>query len=304
VLAGLGALLLSHVAAAYCIATTCDPKKQKCAVREPCEGKDCCVIEGEKLHWESRCLSFGVQENGSQLRHIPYGAADPIIRDAFGQWMKADCGGGKTPSFAMWDLGGSQGIVCDQPEFNVTKPNANVWIFRDDDWPYKDDGSTIAFTSTIYDKRTGALLDADVEINSLHMELTTTQVPRLVQKDLASIATHEAGHFLGMAHSTDHEATMYTYYTPGDLKYQSLEPDDEKGICELYPPDRDAPACTQPSPAHGFSRYCGNEPDDDRTTASCRMSAPRAEGRAGTLGTAAALVLTAAGRRRRRARER
>jgi hypothetical protein len=61
---------------------------------------------------------------------------------------------------------------------------------------------------------------------------------------------------------------MFAQYSAGDLNYRSLHPDDEAGICAVYPPVRDTPMCAEPSPAHGFSRYCGGGEDDG--TASVR----------------------------------
>jgi MYXO-CTERM domain-containing protein len=263
-------LVVARDALAYCVATTCDPKHEQCATRP-----DGCVVDGAPLHWESRCLSFGVQKDGSPRREITYQSADEIIRTAFRQWMNADCPGGH-PSFQIWDISAPYGgMVCGTPEFNSLRPNANVWMFRDNDWPYEGENSTLALTSTIFEKSSGALLDADVEINSYANTLTTTSVATGVGKDLQSIVTHEAGHFLGLGHSTVPQATMFAQYSAGDLNYRSLHPDDEAAICSLYPPDRDSPACKSPSPAHGFSLYCGGGDDDGTASVSgCSAAAP------------------------------
>jgi hypothetical protein len=297
VIAGALTCLVARDSKAYCRATTCDPK------RETCRAPEGCVIDGAPLHWESACLSFGVQRDASPLRHISFPVADAIIQSAFEQWMNAPCKGGGHPSFKMWDLGAPYGgIICDEPEFNSTKPNANVFIFRDKDWPYEDENSTLALTSTIFEKSSGALLDADVEINSFNNELTATSVSAQVGKDLASIVTHEAGHFLGMGHSLVKQATMFAQYSAGDLNYRSLDPDDEAGICAIYPPDRHPAACSAPSPAHGFSLYCGGGEDDGTASVSgCAVSLPRT-GRFDARGVAlvaAALVLSRLRRRRR-----
>ena len=232
-LVALGCTLVTHGALAYCVSTTCDPKSH-----DVCTKTGACITSGAELHWESRCLSFGVQKDGSKLRNISYELADGIIRTAFEQWANADCGGGQAPSFKMWDLGGKSGITCDEPQFNDTAPNANVWMFRDTTWPYNDPESTLALTSTFFDKNTGALLDADVEVNSFKEELTTTNDKSKIKEDFQSIATHEAGHFLGLAHSEQTAATMYKDYPPGDTNYRSLHADDVKAICYLYPKSR------------------------------------------------------------------
>jgi hypothetical protein len=300
VLAGALSCLIARDSMAFCQATTCDSKQ-----RDECPpDANGCITNGAPLHWRSRCLSFGVQRNGSPLRHISYQVADSIIQSAFEQWMGADCGGGAHPSFRMWDLGEPfGGIICAEPEFNSTKPNANVWIFQDGSWPYDDQNSTLALTSTIFERSTGALLDADVEINSYTNPLTTTSVSKEVGKDLASIVTHEAGHFLGMGHSQVATATMFRMYSAGDLNYRSLDPDDIAGICSIYPPHRDVPQCTAPSPAHGFSLYCGGGEDDGTASVTGCAVAPR-NGRNFAIsgGVLLAAALGVAGTRRRRRR--
>jgi hypothetical protein len=298
-LAGALVSTLARESSAFCRSTTCDVAHEQCAVDDATG----CVLEGAPLHWESGCLSFGVQRDGSPLRHITFEVADEIIQTAFQQWMGATCEGGGHPSFRVWDLGRKYGgIICDEPEFNAIKPNANVWIFRDKDWPYEGDTSTLALTSTIFEKTSGALLDADVEINSYKIVLTTTGVSSDVEKDLQSIVTHEAGHFLGLGHSPLSTATMYKMYSPGDLNYRSLAVDDQQGICSIYPPDRDAPACVAPSPAHGFSLYCGGGGDEGTASATgCAVGpqAPRDTSFAVVSAALAANVLCARRRRRR-----
>lgn len=219
-----------------------------------------CIVSGIPLAWPDRCLSFGTQEDGSPKQHISYDTADRIFGSVFATWMSADCGGDTHPSFRMYDIGAPVGgIVCDRPEFNDSDPNASVWMFRDDSWPYYDENATLGLTTVQYEKNTGVILDADVEINSFGTVLSTSDTN--IQNDLASIATHEAGHFLGLSHSSDEDATMYAKYVPKSLDIRSLAPDDIAAICATYPPDRNVPECTAPYPPHGFSRYCGSGQD-------------------------------------------
>jgi Matrixin len=284
-------------AGAFCRTTTCDAAGDQSG----CKTQNGCSEDGLPLYWPEQCLSFGVQKDGSPRRHISWETADSIIRVAFQQWFGATCDGGTHPSFKMFDLDEAGGpIVCARPEFNRSAPNANVWMFRDDKWPYTGQNSTLALTTITFEVPTGKILDADVEINSYKIDLTTDGTG----SDLQSIVTHEAGHFLGLAHSTVATATMNAAYQPGDMSFRSLDPDDIKGICAIYPADRDSPACSQPTPRHGFSRYCGDEPPDDPQKKGCATSraAPA------DVGPAFAAVAVAVGamnlRRKRRARVR
>jgi hypothetical protein len=214
-----------------------------------------CVTSGEPLSWASGCVSFAVAQAGSPKRNITYEEFDHIVRIALQQWLAVDCGGGRHPSIALWDAADFSGsLLCDKPEYNQSGPNANGWILRDSDWPYQDAGSKFGHTTVTFDSSTGQILDADVEINSFGLELTTSDDD--IVADLQSIATHEAGHFLGLADSSDPDATMSAAYSPASRKARSLADDDKAAICALYPPDRDVPACSDPSPSHGYSRYC------------------------------------------------
>lgn len=51
--------------------------------------------------------------------------------------------------------------------------------------------------------------------------------------DLPSVATHEFGHALGLAHTRDREAVMYASYSRGSLK-RVLQLDDIAGLKDIY----------------------------------------------------------------------
>ncbi|KAJ9562510.1 hypothetical protein OSB04_007670 [Centaurea solstitialis] len=64
--------------------------------------------------------------------------------------------------------------------------------------------------------------------------ITFSDGPGAVYKvvDLATVALHESGHSLGLAHSNDKNAIMYAYIYPGVVK--GLNEDDIRGIKGLY----------------------------------------------------------------------
>jgi hypothetical protein len=216
---------------------------------------DGCPTQGTPIYWPSDCSWFGVQEDGSPKRSVTYDTFHTLVKNAFAKWANADCGGGLHPSFEAQDTDALYGpAVCDQAEFNQKAPNANVWMFRDSTWPYANGASTIALTTLTIEVASGKIRDADVEVNSAVVDVTTSDTS--VGADLDSIVTHESGHFLGLAHSLDPTATMYANYSPQSISIRTLAPDDIEGICGIYPPAA-APTCGEPDSISGFSRYCG-----------------------------------------------
>lgn len=252
ILAALAALGLSLTAAraeAFCRTTTCSPNE--C---QPTAGCSYCLDGGLPLYWPGGCASFSAQVTGSPLRGISGALTGDVVKTALAKWIGVDCGGAP-PSLALFQ---TQDVVCDKQEYNQDSPNANVWMYRDDAWPYGS-SSTLALTTVTFNVKTGEIYDADVEVNSLQVPLTVGDTA--VQADLDSIVTHEAGHFLGLSHSCDKQATMYASYQFGETGLRSLEADDAQGICAIYPPGKDVSQCS-PIPRHGFSIDCGVEPEE------------------------------------------
>lgn len=280
-------------ASAYCRAKACDNRAAYDDVWQSEPDPECvrnangCLIAGQPLHWPQTCISFGVQRDGSRADGIDYETARSVISDAFTTWLNADCGDG-LPSFVMSD---TSPLDCGEAEYNQDQGNANVFTFRDDHWPYDDQWDTLALTTITYNTETAEIYDADVEINSAEANFTVTDDPELIVDDLSAIITHEIGHFLGLSHSENNAATMWSHYNPRETQQRTLHPDDIAGICEIYPPGRpiDENSC---EPRHGFSRTCGKPLDEG---CGVRGPAPRETGAAAAFGL---LALVWAVRRR------
>jgi hypothetical protein len=258
--------LFTRPAAAYCRTTTCDPliDESGCA---PVSG---CATLGEGLFWPDACVTYAVQSLGSPLRGVSAYELDQAMRSAFTAWIGTECPQGGKPSIGVIPLGGA---TCDLVEFNPPEmgragaPNANIVIFRDDAWPYPDERFVIARTSITFDPNTGAIFDADIEINSFDNEFSTSD--DVITTDLQAVLTHEVGHFLGLDHSTFANATMQANYDLSNLGARTLSSDDVAGICSIYAPLGEGSEVSCPNdtgPHHGFSRECGT---DARADASC-----------------------------------
>lgn len=259
-----------------------------------------CWDQGKPLYWESACVGFDIQRNAS--RQFSYEQASKGIADAFGRWSSASCatpnGGSSRASIDFRDLGP---VDCAEATYNLSGPNQNVIVFRDDAWPFRGAGNALGITTVSYDPDTGKLYDADMEINTYNVTLSMETPTPSGTYDFASVLTHEAGHFLGLQHSGDQHATMFASYAP---TMRNLAQDDVLGICSIYLPDGHrsgidgqvvASTACDPTPRRGLTNACEEKPKD-----SCFGSSITGhhETRAGWL-TAVAIAGLAVGRRQR-----
>jgi hypothetical protein len=240
---------------AFCRATTCDPSTEVCE-----RDSSLCLTTGTPLFWASSCVQVYMQANGAPSQGISFETAKDSLTRAFDTWLAADCGSGP-PMIDVQVLGP---ITCDTAEYNATQKNANIVMFREDDWPYIGAEDTLGFTELHFDANTGELWDADLEINAVTNRFSVGEP--VTDNDLDSMLTHEAGHMLGLAHTLVQDATMFATYTPGTDGLRTLADDDVQGICATYPPDR-VPSRTSCSPRHGFSDECAvDQPANDATS--------------------------------------
>jgi hypothetical protein len=295
----LATALLAPDAHAYCRTTTCDPNnpKHKCEI----DSKKC-VQTGFPLFWRGRCISFGVDSEGSPLRKISRSEALATISQSYRAWINQDCDPAEpdvqAPSLQLFLH--EDPILCDEQQYNQNDGNANAWIFSDKSWPHPAGAHQLALTTLTYNVEDGEIFDVDVEINTFQNEITVGDGQ--IKGDLLSIATHEAGHFFGLSHTTVARATMTNSYAFGDTQLRSLEADDIAGICETYPPTRGTPPCDVTRiPRHGFSPECGVDKEDEK---GCCTTAPGRPGASGAraIGATLAAVALLWSRRRRQSR--
>lgn len=267
------ATLLPSTASAFCRTWSCDPRKEACP---PDPDNPLCLPGGnpakhKRLFWPQKCIGFSLnQAASSQLGAKPFDTFQKIADTAFLQWQEVDCGGGKKPTIAFADLGAAE---CDLHQYNSSQANANLLVFKNGTWPYAGSENQLALTTLTFNVDSGEIYDADIEINGTK-KLTVGDTA--IENDLASILTHEAGHFLGLGHSPDGDATMYREYTPKSTSMRDLSQDDMKGVCSIYPPDRtNLPECN-PIPRHGLGTKCELPVTNDK--GSCSVTATCADG--------------------------
>jgi len=198
-----------------------------------------CIVEGNMLHYTSPCLKFGVAQGQAASLGLTDESFAAIVEQAFARWQNVDCGGGRHPGLQVRSVGV---IASDEPYFcDAVELNLSVW-FLEDMWVREPDA--LGYTVSVYAEDDAEVFDADVLLNL--GKITEDLQGEATDEVLLSIITHEAGHFLGLAHSDDAEAVMAATYSRRDLRGRELTQDDINGVCEIFPPRNDV-QCDTPS---------------------------------------------------------
>lgn len=274
----LSPLCVASPASAYCTLRTCqditqaqaDASDDENVEAKVCDREDNCIVEGHELFWETPCLSFGVSALNTSVLGLTPDEFHDIIQDAYQVWEGVECQGGGHPNFHV----GSVGIVDSNGNFFCEEEplaNISVWslVTR-----WSRDPSALGYTSSTHNKKDGEIFDADVELNLNKIENEHEGNYAIV---LGRIAVHEAGHYLGLAHSSIGDAVMYESYNAFELLTKELSQDDIDGICELYPPDGKL-ECSDPGYVEAGldAAACAEaaqeaEDDEDETSATCAV---------------------------------
>lgn len=192
------------------------------------------------VHWGRRCVTYGINDQGSPELPSSNGAIDPTLKAAidasFDAWTQVSCSNA---------LLVPAGVVPDTYigyEEDKGRANVNLVIWKTSEWAHSR--SAYAVTITTFDPTTGLLADADIELNSVSHTFTVTDNPALTRVDVQNTLTHEVGHLLGLDHSNVTEATMYAEAAQsGELKKRTLASDDTEALCTLYPIDSGRLSC-------------------------------------------------------------
>ncbi len=161
---------------------------------------------------------------------IPYTVAEPLgggldedaalaaIQAGFQAWEDAGCGVSFT--YAGRSASASFGGEAD---------GLNAVFLLDEAWP---DDTALVSTPALFTAGT-EIVEADLALNAQTYAWATEGADGRAIMDLQSAVTHEAGHLLGLWHSTVEGASLNPAMD-GDPEARTLEEDDLAGLCALY----------------------------------------------------------------------
>ncbi len=202
------------------------------------------AIRASYLAWRQPCASFDLVYAGTtaEMRTGLDGAGENIVVFRRG-WCSNDPQATSDPCYTDPD------VDC-----------GNIYGCFEDHGA--QDKQAVAITAVLYDPGSGRIFDADIQVNGWdgaqvggQLKLPATNGwyftcatppdnPKICTTygeadcyymDLQNTITHEAGHVLGLAHTSDPNTVMFITTAPGEKKKRTLSQDDIGGVCAIYP---------------------------------------------------------------------
>jgi len=223
--AGLCAGLWPTQASAFCRLTTEQPAASMCP--EPC------LETGTPVAWRRLEVSYAL--NDALVPDLDEATARRIIADSFAAWTDVECEDGPVALHIDQEPGTTS---IHEPSH---KDDEQVIVYRTrDEWkalhPFRD--RAFALTQVWFRTDSGEVVGADMELNGGLGAFTECPQPDGCAPggliDLGNVVTHEAGHFLGLAHSDVEDATMSCDAQPWAINKRTLHEDDIAGVCSIY----------------------------------------------------------------------
>ena len=250
------------------------------------------VDGGACLYWGPRSVHYVI--NSAGLDGWTPQTLKASVEAGFDAWEGWDCSDfvyvddGTTDSQQV----GYNRVLVSQPNLTADIPNEHLVVFRqqacsdvvptgddcldpaNDDCDNKYDcwqddvdtsGDVLAFTLVTSETTTGRILDADTAFDAVDFQFRDLVNSRCDDdidpsacEDLQNTMAHESGHFLGLAHSQDVNATMYYAVTMDEetLK-RDLDDDDVAGLCAIYPYGAPPVTCVPAQEDDVYGEGCG-----------------------------------------------
>lgn len=177
-----------------------------------------CQSGGNDVHWAEASVPFEKNSTGSSDV-----SALSAVNSAFQSWNDA--------SGVNYRASGrtARGSNCVYDPDPVTDEH-NIVAWMESGW--REGPSTIGITYFWSLPGDGSLVESDMLLNGDDFQWSTSGSAS--RMDVESIVAHEAGHFLGMCHTSVAGATMFPTIELGSTQERSLHADDIAGAQFLY----------------------------------------------------------------------
>lgn len=186
------------------------------------------------LKWAGRATAIRYFVTDAGVAGVSAGEFRDAVTRGFNTWQNVET------SSVGFEFGG---FVSARP---LDQDGANVVGFAN----RPDLERTLASTSFLIDTRSGEIIESDIFFNS-NFQWSVAPGGEPGRFDVQSIATHEAGHFLGLGHSSLGEteaipsggrrllsaaSVMFPIaYSSGNIVDRELQADDIAGVSDIYP---------------------------------------------------------------------
>lgn len=178
------------------------------------------VCGGQPTRWSNNRTTYQVSTNYTS-NELSWPTYTNQLELSFEEWSEPGCTA-YTPtrgSDVSGDPGGSS--------------SSNMVGFYESSWPASWGSSTIGITLVSYNPSNCLIADSDMVFNGRNFSFSSTG-SNSSQVDFRSVATHEAGHWAGLDHSSYSGSSLWPSYSGGTAE-RDLSCDDSEAVCGSMP---------------------------------------------------------------------
>jgi hypothetical protein len=169
---------------------------------------------GNNLRWDSTTVDWTIETGG--MPGMDSSTFQGALEAAFQSWEDVDCStiSFDYKGFKTWDSDTGIHVYVQTSNWDPSVGDALAYALPDPTWQ-------------------GEIQSVDIVFNAVDVQWTTSMDPGYGYQDVQGVVTHEIGHSIGLDHPRYPDSTMF--FSGGSSHLRSLEDDDQRGACFLYP---------------------------------------------------------------------